>query len=166
MDYFGVFNNGLKVDVAYMPSTPTGTGGPGSSTSSTSQSTATVTQTNASSGGSNVAGIAAGVVISVLAVAGIVGGVFFFLRRKRNREIEEEYRRTAAVNAFINGAKPPQSSGGLSMTDSRMDPVMARRRMSDGSIADNEDYSRRILRVSSSWCVPQDKTNAQQVTNA
>jgi cell wall integrity and stress response component len=71
------------------------------------------------------------------------------MKRRRNEEIEEEHRRNAAVNAFIGGGgKPPSSSGGLSMSDSRLDPVMANRRMSDGSIADNQDYSRRILRVS------------------
>lgn len=69
------------------------------------------------------------------------------MRRRRNAEIEEEHRRNAAVNAFINGSKPPSTSGSISMTDSRLDPVMAHRRLSDGSIADNEDYSRRILRV-------------------
>ncbi|KAG6011027.1 hypothetical protein E4U21_000058 [Claviceps maximensis] len=97
--------------------------------------------------GSNVAGIAAGVVVGVIAAAAIIAGVFFFVRRKRNSEIEEEHRRNAAVNAFISGSKPPSSHGSISMTDSRLDPVMAHRRMSDGSIADNEDYSRRILRV-------------------
>ena len=71
------------------------------------------------------------------------------MRRKRNSEIEEEHRRNAAVNAFISGSKPPGSSGSISMTDSRLDPIMAHRRLSDGSIADNEDYSRKILRVSS-----------------
>lgn len=76
---------------------------------------------------------------------GIAGGFFFFYRRRRNQEIEEEHRRNAAVNAFM---KPPGSSGGFSAeNDSRMDPVMAQRRLSSGSIADNEDYSRRILRV-------------------
>lgn len=98
------------------------------------------------SGGPNVAGIAAGVVVGVVCLAGILGGAFFWMRRKRNAEIEEEHRRNAAVNAFISGGKPPSSSGGLSMSDSRLDPVM-NRRMSDGSIADNQDYSRRILRV-------------------
>ncbi|EOO01554.1 putative wsc domain containing protein [Phaeoacremonium minimum UCRPA7] len=96
---------------------------------------------------SNTAGIAAGVVVGVVAVAGIVGGIFFFMRRRRNKEIEEEHRRNAAVNAFIHGSKPPSSSGGFSISDSRLDPVMAQRRLSDGSIADNQDYSRKILRV-------------------
>lgn len=97
----------------------------------------------------NVAGIAGGVVVGVVAVAALLGGGFFWMRRKRNAEIEEEHRRNAAVNAFISGGKPPSSSGGLSMSDSRLDPVM-NRRMSDGSIADNQDYSRRILRVCNS----------------
>jgi cell wall integrity and stress response component len=61
-------------------------------------------------------------------------------------EIEEEHRRNAAVNAFISGSKPPSTAGSISMSDARLDP-MAHRRMSDGSIADNEDYSRKILRV-------------------
>ncbi|KAL6852953.1 Protein SLG1 [Amphichorda felina] len=95
----------------------------------------------------NVAGIVAGVVVGVVVVAGSAAGLWFFMRRRRNSEIEEEHRRNAAVNAFISGSKPPGSSGSISMTDSRLDPVMAHRRMSDGSIADNEDYSRKILRV-------------------
>ena len=99
-------------------------------------------------GGPNVAGIAAGVVVGIVVVAAACGGLWFYMRRKRNNEIEEEHRRNAAVNAFISGSKPPGSSGSISMTDSRLDPVMAHRRLSDGSIADNEDYSRKILRVS------------------
>jgi cell wall integrity and stress response component len=95
----------------------------------------------------NVAGIVAGSVVGVVAVAAAAGGLWFFMRRRRNTEIEEEHRRNAAVNAFISGSKPPGSSGSISMTDSRLDPIMAHRRLSDGSIADNEDYSRKILRV-------------------
>lgn len=97
-----------------------------------------------------MAGVAAGTVVGVLAVAGAVGGTFFYMRRKRNNEIEEEHRRNAAVNSFIGGGGGGHSVGG-SVTDARLDPIMAQRRMSDGSIADNEDYSRRILRVS---CAP------------
>lgn len=70
------------------------------------------------------------------------------MRARKRREIEEEHRRNAAVSSFIGGGKPPQSSGGSSFTDTRLDPaVMAQRRQSDGSIADNQDYSRRILKV-------------------
>lgn len=93
----------------------------------------------------NVGGIVAGVVVGVVALLAIAGGLAFWWRRRVNREIEEEHRRNAAVNAFM---KPPGSSGGYSLeNDTRLDPVMAQRRLSSGSIADNEDYSRRILRV-------------------
>lgn len=98
-------------------------------------------------GGPNVAAIAAGVVVGVVVIAALIGGAFFYMRRKRNAEIEEEHRRNAAVNAFISGAKPPGSSGNVSMSDSRLEPGLAHRRLSDGSIADNQDYSRKILRV-------------------
>jgi cell wall integrity and stress response component len=99
-------------------------------------------------GGSNVAGIAAGVVVGVVVIAALIGGGVFMMRRRRNAEIEEEHRRNAAVNAFISGAKPPGSSDNMSMSDSRLEPGLAHRRLSDGSIADNQDYSRKILRVS------------------
>lgn len=59
--------------------------------------------------------------------------------------MEEEYRRQAAVNSFVSGGKLHTSNS--SMTDSRLDPEFMARRQSNGSIADNEDYSRRILKV-------------------
>lgn len=91
----------------------------------------------------NKAGIAAGVVVGLLAFAGIAGGLVLYLRNQKRRAIEEEHRQAAAVNSFIDGGK---YSGPV--TDTRLDPtVMASRRMSDGSIADNQDYSRRILKV-------------------
>ena len=95
--------------------------------------------------GPNTAGIAAGVVVGVLGLAAIIGGVFFYLRRQRRLAVEEEYRRQAAVNSFVSGGKLHTSNS--SMTDSRLDPEFMARRQSNGSIADNEDYSRRILKV-------------------
>jgi len=113
--------------------------------------TASSTATAANSGGPSKAGIAAGVVVGLVAIAAIVGGIFLFIKNRRKRAIEEEYRRNAAVSSFMagGGKHPPNSSGGgSSFTDMRLDPaVMAQRRMSDGSIADNQDYSRRILKV-------------------
>lgn len=153
---FTVYNTGKSVTVEISPDEspkPSSTPPASKDSSAPTAPPATVTkitpETNSpgGGGGSNTAGIAAGVVIGVLAIAGIVGGILFYLRRKRNREIEEEHRRNAAVNSFMNGGKPPGSSGGLSSSDSRIDPVMAQRRSSTGSIADNEDYSRKILRV-------------------
>lgn len=109
--------------------------------------TTTVTQTSTpkESEGPNKAGIAAGVVVGVLVLAGIIAGVYFYLRRQRRRELEEEHRRQAAVNSFVSGGKLHTSNS--SMTDSRLDPEFMNRRQSNGSIADNEDYSRRILKV-------------------
>lgn len=163
--FYSIWNTGININPPnYVP--PSTTSSPSSSsTSSTSDSekssaaanpsspasqSAEATPSDAPSGGSkktNVAGIAAGTVVGVVVLGGLLGAAFFTMRRRRNAEIEEEHRRNAAVNAFINGSKPPSTSGSISMTDSRLDPIMAHRRLSDGSIADNEDYSRRILRV-------------------
>ena len=98
------------------------------------------------SAGVSTAAIAAGSVAGVLGISSLVGGVFLFLRHRKRREAEEAYKNAVSVNSFIeDGKRPPYSSG--SGSDSRLDPVAAQRRMSDGSIADNEDYSRRILQV-------------------
>ncbi|KAJ6441277.1 WSC domain-containing protein [Purpureocillium lavendulum] len=156
--FYSTFNLGINIEATNIQSSSS------SSSSATSSSTSgdetptppavtetkdsTPTPDSGSGSKPNTAGIAAGVVVGVVGLAAIIGGIFFFVRRRRNAEIEEDHRRNAAVNAFINGSKPPGSSGSISMTDARLDPVMAHRRMSDGSIADNEDYSRRILRVS------------------
>lgn len=161
-DAYSIFNTGVEIAVPnYEPDTSTSASPTSTKASSKTSAveTAVVTKTDGPSPtesadpgetkkkGPNVAAIAAGVVVGVVVMAAIIGALFFVVRRKRNAEIEEEHRRNAAVNAFINGSKPPGSSGSISMTDSRLDPVMAHRRMSDGSIADNQDYSRRILRV-------------------
>lgn len=107
----------------------------------------TQTGSKSESSGPNTAGIAAGVVVGVVVIAAIVGGVYFFLRQRKRKAVEEEYKRNAAVNEFIGG-KPPGTSHS-SLNDARLDPeAMMHRRQSDGSIADNQDYSRRILRVS------------------
>ncbi|KAL9003766.1 MAG: hypothetical protein Q9188_003371 [Gyalolechia gomerana] len=95
--------------------------------------------------GPNTAGIAAGVVVGVVAICAIAGGLFFFLRNRKRRAIAEAYQSNSA-NPFETESKPPPSS--CSMSDPRLEPsVMMQRRQSDGSIADNQDYSRRILKV-------------------
>ncbi|OTA99714.1 hypothetical protein M426DRAFT_16179 [Hypoxylon sp. CI-4A] len=159
LDTYTVYNTGLRVSVGEASEAGNSSSSSSASASktssaadapaSTSDSVETITASSEPDSGksnTNVAGIAAGVVVGVVGVSAILGGGFFWMRRKRNAEIEEEHRRNAAVNAFISGGKPPSSSGGVSMSDSRLDPVM-NRRLSDGSIADNQDYSRRILRV-------------------
>ncbi|ELR03430.1 hypothetical protein VC83_07206 [Pseudogymnoascus destructans] len=92
------------------------------------------------SSGPNVAGIAAGVVVGVVAIAAAIGGMWFFLRARNRRELEDAHRRQAAINAFV---KSPSDAPAF---DTRLEPAIMRR-MSAGSIADNQDYSRRILKV-------------------
>lgn len=105
------------------------------------------TNTSSSSSKPNTVGIAVGVVVGVVAIAALIAGVFFFLRQKRRRDVEEEYKRQASVNQFVNGGGHKSNS---SMNDSRLDPELVRRD-STGSIADNQDYSRRILKVNVSF---------------
>lgn len=162
-DAYSIYNLGSNLSPGYYPdsSSASSSASSASSTATQSSSSAASSSTAAvssspsadtkkpekSSGGPNTAAIAAGVVVGVVVAAAIIGAIIFFIRRKRNAEIEEEHRRNAAVNAFISGSKPPSTSGGISITDSRLDPSLAHRRLSDGSIADNQDYSRKILRV-------------------
>jgi cell wall integrity and stress response component len=90
----------------------------------------------------NTAGIAAGVVVGIVGLGAIIGAAIFFYRRHKRRAVEEEYRRNAEINSFVQ--KKPMSGS----SDSRWDGNhMAERRQSNGSIADDEDFSRRILQV-------------------
>ncbi|KAI1432978.1 hypothetical protein GGR50DRAFT_547507 [Xylaria sp. CBS 124048] len=156
LNAFTVYNTGVLFNVAEaeLPSSSVSTSS--ATSTSTTQSAAETSvassaaplpssSSDSNGGSSKKVGIAVGVVIGVVAISAIIAGVYFYIRRKRNSELEEEHRRNAAVNNFIQNGKP-RSSGGMSIADSRMDPIM-NRRMSDGSIADNQDYSRRILRV-------------------
>lgn len=93
--------------------------------------------------------MAAGVVVGVVAVAALVGAGFFLLRRRRRNRAEEDYKRSAQVSDFMSGSnerKAPNTAYSQ-MSDSRLDPEHGRRN-SVGSMADDHDYSRRILRVS------------------
>lgn len=59
--------------------------------------------------------------------------------------MEAEYKKAAAVNQFIAGGKKSDAS---STNDQRLDPSIAfHRHQSIGSIADERDFSRRILQV-------------------
>lgn len=121
-------------------------------TSPTGASTVVVTTSptgasgNKSGGGASTVGIAVGVVVGLIAIAGIVLGAFLWLRRNKKKEAEDEFKRQNAIANFVEGGKA--SSNGAPSNDSRLDPhVFAARRDSTGSIADNADYSRRILQV-------------------
>src|SRR5436190_10416405 len=151
---FSVFLTGLVEDgdVSTYTGTITGTdsatpSGPSPSVVTQAGQTVVVTaeSDSDSKSGPNKAGIAAGVVVGVVAIGAIIGGVFFFLKYKKRKAVEDEYRRNAAISSFVAGGKPAPSG---SMSDSRLDPsIMSHRRQSNGSIADDQDFSRRILKV-------------------
>ena len=106
--------------------------------------------------GPNTAAIAAGVVVGVVGFCALVGAGFFLWRFRKRKSIEGEYRRNADINNFATAK--PKSAG--SMSNSRFDgDFMAQRRQSNGSIDDDQDFSRRILQVNST------ANNSQWFTN-
>jgi len=120
------------------------------------------TPDKSSGGGTNVAGIAAGVVVGVLGAIAVAAGIFFFLRHRRRQAAEEEYKRSQVSDFMRGGERKPPATGYSNMSDQRLDPE-AQRRNSVGSIADNEDYSRRVLRV----CPPNIRSRANnQLTHS
>ncbi|RJE27258.1 WSC domain protein [Aspergillus sclerotialis] len=88
---------------------------------------------------SNTAAIAAGVVVGVVGFFALIGAAFFFYRFKK-RKGQPNYLNNGPVDHY---AKPMSTS-----SNSRFDgDFMAQRRQSNGSIDDDQDFSRRILQV-------------------
>lgn len=160
---FTVYLSGLSSDVPVDSSsssakaTPTSKGGSSGSSESPSVITkagqtivvtASSTANSQSSGGTSKVGIAVGVVVGVLAVAGIVGGVILFMKQKRRKAVEDEHKRMVANTEFLR--QKSGKSEASSTTDNRLDQAatFTHRRQSIGSIADENDFSRRILQVS------------------
>lgn len=92
--------------------------------------------------GPNTAAIAAGVVVGVVGFCSLVGAGFFLWRFRKRQNVQPQYSNNVANEHF---AKPMSQD---STSDSRFDGgFMAQRRQSNGSIADDQDFSRRILQV-------------------
>ncbi|ETN46617.1 uncharacterized protein HMPREF1541_00803 [Cyphellophora europaea CBS 101466] len=150
--YYQFYLTGLGAPKVDPDSASTTSAGPSSTSSSATSAANTVVVTedptpsseSSGGGGSSKVGIAVGVVVGIVALASIAGvGVFIFKRRRR-QQLEEGHRRSAAINGFVNGSKSETSSA----NDSRLDPsIYSHRRESIGSIADERDFSRRILQV-------------------
>ena len=102
---------------------------------------ASPTNTNSSSGISG--GAAAGIAIGILALIAIGAAVFFVVRRRRRDEYQRQYDPS-------NLSSSPGSLNRPFGTDQRLEPQMLQKRESVGSLADENDYSRKILRVISS----------------
>lgn len=151
LNYWTVYLTGLNTQVETAPNSTTSSSSKGSASTPAvvTKPGETVVVTAASdantSSGPNKVGIAVGVVVGVVGLAALVGGFIFFMKRRRNQEIEEEHRRNAAISAFVADSKSETNRS----QDSRLDPsVFSHRRESIGSIADERDFSRRILQVS------------------
>lgn len=90
-------------------------------------------------GKSNTAAIAAGVVVGVVGFFALIGAAFFFYRFKK---------RKASGNYLNNGPIEHYNKPMSTSSNSRFDgDFMAQRRQSNGSIDDDQDFSRRILQV-------------------
>jgi len=96
--------------------------------------------TSTASAGGVSGGAAAGIAIGVLALVALGVGAFFLVRRRRRAEYQRQY----------EGSGFGSSPGSLNRpfgTDQRLEPQMLQKRESVGSLADEHDYSRKILRV-------------------
>lgn len=115
----------------------TPSGQEGSSTESSSSSGDS--NNGKSSGESDTAAIAAGVVVGVVGFCALLGAGFFLWRFKKRRA-QPNYLNTGPTEHYN---KPMSAS-----SNSRFDgDFMAQRRQSNGSIDDDQDFSRRILQV-------------------
>ena len=82
--------------------------------------------------------------MGIVALGACAGGAFFFVRHRKRKAIEEEHRREQAISSFGKSGTIKSES---SAADSRLDPTVMYRRQSDGSIADEMDFTRRVLKV-------------------
>lgn len=139
--FWGVYLTGYtlnKID-NYNPSTT-------SKPSSTGDASSTSSSTSAPKKSSNAVGIAVGVIVGIVAIAGLAGAGIFLMKRKQRREMEE-YKAQNDVASFVSGGqKPDLSRPSMWAADQRM-AGSNNPRLSNGSIADNQDYSRRILQI-------------------
>jgi len=121
-----------------------------SSLSNVATASANVSPSSAPKSSSNTGGIVAGVIVAIVVVAAIFGGVFFYFRRRRQHQEIDDLKHQTSVSAFVSGGEAaPVSENRPQMwaPDTRLDGSTANQRLSSGSIADNQDYSRRILQV-------------------
>ena len=111
---------------------------------------------SSSSGGSSSkisTGAIAGIVVGVIG-AGALAGVGFFFYRRNKRRAQEDGGSTSIYGKSpgsghqripSTGIPPPQNP--FKPHDPRLEPEMMQQRYSTGSLADEQDYSRKILRV-------------------
>lgn len=126
-----------------------------SASSSSAAASATGESKHKSSGVSG--GAIAGIVIGVLAALAIIGAVLVFLKKRRDSNRYESYSPNVGPHGFKDFSSPsdpgvfpppPIPTKNQPYVDQRLNPSMlGERRLSEGSLADARDYSRKILRV-------------------
>ncbi|KAK9323082.1 hypothetical protein V1517DRAFT_321441 [Lipomyces orientalis] len=131
----------------------------GDSSSANSSNSASSSSKSGISGGA-IGGIVVGVIAGLAIVAGLV---FFFIRRRRRDDDDwSDYHGAKGKSRALGGSSSSNplagqqqeklssnsfNSGRVAIVDQRLNPVMMERRLSDGSLSDEQDYSRKILRV-------------------
>ncbi|KAA8916972.1 hypothetical protein TRICI_000870 [Trichomonascus ciferrii] len=132
-----------------------------SSSTSASRDSSAASATATDDGDKKASGIGggaiAGIVIGIVAALGLIGAALVFWRKRRNAH--NDYNPSTSPDGFrdpfgvhesklssastaVNSQSPPMP------VDQRLNPAMlGERRISDGSLADEQDYSRKILRV-------------------
>ncbi|PLN84070.1 hypothetical protein BDW42DRAFT_199794 [Aspergillus taichungensis] len=146
---YSVYLTGAKKNVDYHGS-KSSTSSSSSSTDSSETGAQTVIETSDAEptedsdkdDGPNTAAIAAGVVVGVVGFFALIGAGFFLWRFRNRKNNQAQFDRGTGVDQY--GQHMSQNS----MSDSRFDgDFMAQRRQSNGSIDDDQDFSRRILQV-------------------
>ena len=103
-------------------------------------------------------GAIAGIVIGIVAAIAVIVATLLFLRRRRTEDDTNQYVPGAKSSTqsfgdpFVTRAEEDKVLFGpaddFMAVDQRLNPVMlGERRLSEGSLADDRDYSRTILRV-------------------
>lgn len=146
-----------------------------STSSSTASSSSDESSKNSHSKSSNTGAIVGGVVGGVVGIALIAGAIFFCLKKRSSEDDDDEKDFAGGFDQPSFAANRNNSKRGVAspldmpmtnpfdhpndantlgvnsrdrMVDPRLNPVMmGRKRLSEGSLADDTDYSRKILHV-------------------
>ncbi|KAK9317299.1 hypothetical protein V1522DRAFT_402885 [Lipomyces starkeyi] len=153
---------GLTVTTT-VPASQSSTGGASNASAGSSSANSGNSSSSHGISGGGIAGIVIGVIGGLAIIAALV---FFFIRRRRREDDDDwsDYHGgkgksrglggSSNNNPIVAPAMPHEklssnsfNSGRVAIVDQRLNPVMMERRLSDGSLSDEQDYSRKILRV-------------------